>query len=369
VVGADFDSGTGLWTVTTRQGGTGQVTFTSRFLFLGTGYYDIDRGFTPLFAGVDDFEGRVVHPQQWPEDLDYTGKRVVVIGSGATAVTLVPSMAGAAGHVTMLQRSPGYVFSIPAEDRVANVLNTVLGPPRAHGVIRRKNIAFARALFKACRRSPKLMRRLLIANVRRQLPRHFDVDTHFTPRYLPWEQRLCMVPDGDLFRALSAGTASVVTGRIERFTKAGILLESGQEIAADIVVTATGLTMHPFGKVRIAVDGMPVDVGERFSFKAMMLAGVPNLAYALGYTNISWTLKVDLVADHFCRLLEHMRDNGYDMFEPVLDDPHMERLPLMDLKAGYVQRGIDRSPSPALEVHGASSTPTSSMSRACATVP
>lgn len=345
VLGAEFSSEQGRWTVTARHSPTGETAeFTARFLFLGTGMYDHDAGFTPEFTGVEDFEGQVVHPQHWPEGLDYAGKQVIVIGSGATAVTLVPSMARTAGHVTMLQRSPGYILSSPAEDKIANALRRILGHERAHKAVRRKNILLTRGVHKVSLRAPKLMRRLLIANVRRRLPRHFDVDTHFTPRYNPWEQRLCVVPDGDLFKALSVGRASVVTDHIERFTKTGILLKSGQELAADLIVTATGLVMSPFGKIRLSVDGRPVDPSATTSYKAMMLSGVPNLVFALGYTNLSWTLKVDLVSEHFCRLLDHMDSHDYATVEPVLDDPSVERVPYMDLASNYVRRGIGAFP-------------------------
>jgi cation diffusion facilitator CzcD-associated flavoprotein CzcO len=345
VLRAEFSSVEARWTVTAQQSGSGEeVQFSTRFLFLGTGYYDYEAGFTPEFAGVEDFAGQVIHPQHWPADLDYTGKRVIVIGSGATAVTLIPSMAEKAGHITMLQRSPSYVFTIPAEDAIANTLNKVLGHDRAYSIVRRKNIALSRGMFKACKRAPKLMRRVLIGNVRRQLPKHFDVDTHFTPRYDPWDQRLCMVPNGDLFKTISAGKASVVTDRIARFTKQGILLESNQELAADIIVTATGLNMSPFGKIQLSVDGQHVNLPDTTAYKAMMLSGVPNLAFVLGYTNISWTLKVDLVCEHFCRLLDYMDAHGHGTVEPVLDDPHMERVPAMDMSSGYVQRAIAKFP-------------------------
>ena len=244
----------------------------------------------------------------------------------------------------MLQRSPSYVFSIPAEDPIANTLNKALGHDRAYDIVRRKNIALGRGMFKACKRAPKLMRRVLIANVARQLPKHFDVDTHFSPRYDPWDQRLCMVPNGDLFKTISSGKASVVTDRIVRFTKTGILLESGQELAADIIVTATGLNMSAFGKIQLSVDGKAVHLPDTTIFKAMMLSGVPNFAFAIGYTNISWTLKVDLVCEHFCRLLDYMDAHGYGTVEPVLDDPDMERVPAMDMSSGYVQRGIATFP-------------------------
>lgn len=345
VLAAEFSATAARWTVTAEHGGTGaQTQLTSRFLFLGTGYYDYESGFTPEFAGVEAFAGPVIHPQHWPEDLDYAGKRVVVIGSGATAVTLIPAMADKTAHVTMLQRSPSYVLTMPAEDVIANLLNKVLGPKRASPIVRRKNILLARGLFKACRRLPRLMRWLLLALVRLQLPKHFDVDTHFSPRYKPWEERLCIVPNGDLFKAIKSGRASVVTDRIERFTASGIQLKSGQELAADIIVTATGFNLLPFGRIQLSVDGQRVHLPDTTCYKAMMLSGVPNFAFAIGYTNISWTLKVDLVCEHFCRLLDHMDAHGYRTVEPVLDDPSMARVPASDLKAGYVQRGIAKFP-------------------------
>ncbi|MFE3055386.1 flavin-containing monooxygenase [Nocardia sp. NPDC059239] len=345
VVAADFDTGSGLWTVTVhRTGSRRPATFTSRFLFLSTGYYDYESAFVPDFEGIGEFKGRVVHPQFWPDDLVYTDKRVVVIGSGATAVTLIPSMTPLAKHVTMLQRSPSYVLSAPAVDVTTHLLNKVVGPERAHRISRRKNIALGRGLFKASKLAPGLMRKLFIAQVRAQLPKHFDVDTHFTPRYNPWEQRLCMVPNGDLFKAISSGKASVMTDHIDRFTENGILLRSGQELAADVVVTATGLNMLPFGKITLSVDGQQAHLPDLVAFKAMMLSGIPNLAYAVGYSNLSWTLKVELVAEHFCRLLDHMKAFGYDTVVPVLDNPGMERFPILDLQAGYVNRGIGAFP-------------------------
>lgn len=345
VLAAEFCYASGLWTVKVQRADQdAPETLTARFLFAGTGYYDYDAGYTPDFAGREDFEGRIVHPQHWPQDLDYTGKRVVVIGSGATAVTLIPSMADKAAHVTMLQRSPGYVFSMPAEDAIANVLRRLLPGKLAHRMIRGKNIFIIRRLFRYSRRWPRTMRRLLIGNIRRQLPRHFDIATHFTPRYNPWEERLCVVPDGDMFKAIAAGKASVATDQIERFTKGGILLTSGQELPADIIVTATGLNMLPLGRMALKVDGQAVSLPETVIYKGMMLSGVPNFAFVAGYTNISWTLKADLVSEHFCRLLDHMQQHNLDTVVPVLDVPNMQRKPLMDLKAGYVQRGIAAFP-------------------------
>ncbi|MFB7718126.1 flavin-containing monooxygenase [Nocardia sp. NPDC056100] len=345
VLEARFSTSTGRWSVLAERTGGEQTRLSARFLYLGTGMYDHQVGYTPEFAGIDDFEGTIVHPQQWPDTLDYTDRRVVVIGSGATAVTLIPAMAGTAAHVTMLQRSPSYVVSMPVEDAIANALNKALGHERAAGLIRRKNIATTRAIYKACKRFPRLTRRLLIGGVRWQLPAHFDVDTHFTPRYAPWDQRLCVVPGGDLFRAISSGRASVVTDRIARFTRTGIELRSGQHLTADIVITATGFAMSPLGRVLLEVDGRPIDLPSTTVYKSMMLSEVPNLAFVVGYTNISWTLKADLVSEHFCRLLDYMDANGFHTVAPVAADPEMTRVPLVgDLNSGYVQRGIEDFP-------------------------
>ncbi|WP_067824667.1 flavin-containing monooxygenase [Nocardia inohanensis] len=345
VLEARFSTATGRWSVLAERTGGKRTRFSARFLYLGTGIYDHRAGYTPDFAGRDEFEGTIVHPQHWPQDLDHTGKRVVVIGSGATAVTLIPAMAGSAAHVTMLQRSPSYVFSLPAEDAIANALNAALGHDRAAPLIRRKNIALTRGIYKACKRFPRLTRRVLIGLVKRQLPAHFDVDTHFTPRYNPWDQRLCMVPGGDLFKTLSTGRASVVTDRIARFTPSGIELESGQHLTADIIVTATGFTMSPLGRIRLEVDGREIDPAATTVYKSMMLSEVPNLAFVVGYTNISWTLKADLVSEHFCRLLDYMDANGFQTVTPVAADPEMPRVPLVgDLESGYVQRGITGFP-------------------------
>jgi cation diffusion facilitator CzcD-associated flavoprotein CzcO len=344
VESAAFDTTTGLWTVTARTRDGDTVQLTARFLFTGTGYYDYRAGYTPDFDGVEEFEGRMVHPQLWPEDLDHTGKKVVVIGSGATAVTLVPAMAGTAAHVTMLQRSPSYVLSQPAEDVIANTLNKVLGPHRAYPITRRKNILRQRAIYVLCKRFPKFMRRVLVGGVKRQLPKGYDVERHFQPHYDPWDQRLCLVPDGDLFASISSGDASVVTDHIDRFTPTGIRLRSGAELEADIVISATGLNLLPLGGIELTVDGRPVDVAETTIFRSMMLSGVPNFAFAMGYTNSSWTLKVDLVCQHLCRLLDHLDAGGHRQVVPVLDGPEQERRLLMDLTSGYVQRGMARFP-------------------------
>ena len=345
VTSARWSSDEARWTVTAQRGDDGQsVELTCRFLFAGTGYFDYEQGFTPQFDGLEDFAGLVVHPQSWPEGLDYAGRRVVIIGSGATAVTILPAMAGTAASVTMLQRSPSYVLSMPAEDPIAKALKRVLGPRRAYALTRRKNVFLQRAIFKASRRHPRLVRRALMASARRRLPEGYDVGTHFNPTYDPWDQRMCLVPDGDLFEAISTGAATVVTDRIERFTREGIRLASGRMLEADVVVTATGLNMLPMGGITLTVDGADVELPETTIYKSMMLSDVPNFAFAIGYTNASWTLKVDLVCEHLCRLLTSMDVRNADMVVPVRTGGEMERLPLFDLTSGYVQRGIRRFP-------------------------
>ncbi len=280
-----------------------------------------------------------MHPQHWPEDLDYAGKRVVVIGSGATAVTLVPAMAETAGHVTMLQRTPSYIMPVPTEDAIANLLKRLLGEQRAYPAIRRKNIAQQAAIWKFCQRFPRAARRLIRAMNAKQLPEGYPVDEHFNPPYDPWDQRLCAVPDGDLFRAIRSGKASVVTDRIRTFTEKGVLLESGEELEADLIITATGLNLQLVGGMELSVDGRRVHYPETVIYRGMMLSGVPNFALAIGYTNSSWTLKVGLLCEYFCRLLTHMDTRGHDTAWAVAD-PDMPTRPLLDFGAGYVQRSL-----------------------------
>jgi monooxygenase len=345
LVGADWSSDDARWTARVERTVSGETfELTCDVLFSATGYYDYANGYTPEFEGRDDFEGTVVHPQAWPEDLDYAGKRVVVIGSGATAVTLIPAMADTAAHVTMLQRSPSYVMTLPAKDPVANGLRRVLPDALAYRLTRRLNVARQRLIYDLSRRHPRLVRRLIRAMTKRQLPKGYAVDTHFRPHYNPWDQRLCVVPDGDLFKAISDRKASVVTDRIARFTAGGIQLESGAELPADVIVTATGLNLLAFGGMQLSVDGVAVDVHDTVAYKSMMLSGVPNFAFAVGYTNSSWTLKVDLVCEHLCRLLAYMDEHGHDTVVPVADDSTIERRPLLDFRAGYVQRAVDRFP-------------------------
>jgi len=346
VLSAQWSSADARWTVRGELAGSGEpFELTCSVLFSAAGYYDYSAGYTPEFAGREAFTGPIVHPQEWPEELDYAGKRVVVIGSGATAVTLIPALAGRAAHVTMLQRSPSYVLPLPVKDPIANGLRRVLPTRLAYRITRRINIARQRWIYELSMRRPRLVRRLIRAVNKLQLPAGYAVDEHFNPRYNPWQQRLCAVANGDLFAAIRRGEASIVTDGIARFTERGILLESGAELAADVIVTATGLRLLAFGGIEMAVDGAPVRLNETVAYKSMMLSGVPNFAFAVGYTNSSWTLKVDLVCEHLCRMLAHMDAVACDVVMPVLADPAIERRPLLDFQAGYVQRAVERFPA------------------------
>ena len=344
-VRAAWSSADARWTVDVERAGAGEtVQISCGFLFSCTGYYRYDEGYTPDLPGVERFGGTLIHPQHWPEDLDYAGKRVVVIGSGATAVTLVPAMADRAAHVTMLQRSPSYVVSLPGIDPIAGALRKRLPAERAYAIVRWKNVLVTTAFFQLCRRAPKLMRRVIRRGVARALPPGFDVDTHFNPAYDPWDQRVCLVPDGDLFEALSSGRASIVTDRIASFTETGVELASGAALEADIVVTATGLNLLALGGMDLAVDGEPVALADRLGYKGMMLSDVPNLALVVGYTNASWTLKADLTCDYVCRLLRYMDEHGHRQVTPRNHDPALETRPFIDLRSGYVTRALDRFP-------------------------
>ncbi len=344
VLAAEWSSEEARWTVTAERTDTGeQLTLTCSWLSVCSGYYRYDEGFTPRFEGAETFGGQVVHPQHWPEDLDVTGKRVVVIGSGATAVTLVPSLAPQAEHVTMLQRTPTYVVALPGRDALAESLRRRLPERVVYPVVRWKNVLVSMASYQLSRRRPALMKKVLRKAQVQQLPAGYDVDTHFTPPYDPWDQRLCVVPDGDLFRAIRQEQASIVTDRIVRFDETGIVLASGRHLDADVIVTATGLNLLPIGGMTLSVDGAPVELSETVSYKGMMVSGVPNFAMTIGYTNASWTLKADLVARYVCRLLEHMERNGYDVVTPLAPaDP--EREPFLGLTSGYVQRSLAALP-------------------------
>ena len=348
---ASWSSQDARWTVEIERG-TGErpadvVRLTCSFLYTCAGYYRYDQGYSPPFPGTERFGGTLVHPQHWPEGLEHTGRRVVVIGSGATAVTLVPALAGQAEHVTMLQRSPSYILSLPSRDPLAVALRR-LPAKVTYPIVRWKNVLVASALFGISRRRPERVKRFIRKQTVRQLPAGFDVDRHFSPRYDPWDQRLCLVPDSDLFRAIRKGTASIVTDTIDSFTETGVLLASGEHLDADIVVTATGLAVQPIGGLELVVDGEPVRLNERLTYKGMMLSGVPNFALTIGYTNASWTLKADLVARYVCRLLAHLDAHGYGFVTPVAPPPTGEEIPLIDLESGYLQRARHLMPKQGL---------------------
>jgi cation diffusion facilitator CzcD-associated flavoprotein CzcO len=343
-VAASWSSDDNRWTVRVENTDTGeQSTIACRWLFSAAGYYRYDGGFTPHFEGRGRFTGPIVHPQHWPADLDYAGKRVVVIGSGATAVTLVPAMAGTAAHVTMLQRTPSYVLPVPTRDALNARLKRLLGEDRAFTVTRRMNAARQVGIWRFCQRYPNAARKIIRNLNAKMLPEGYPVDEHFRPPYNPWDQRMCIVPDGDLFRVIREGTASVVTGHIETFTETGVLLEDGREVPADIIVTATGLNVHALGGTTLTVDGEPVQVGNTCTYKGMMLSGVPNFVFVFGYTNASWTLRVGLIGEHFTRLLRHMDDHRYDTVTPVAD-ASMPTAPFTSFGSGYIQRALDRLP-------------------------
>jgi cation diffusion facilitator CzcD-associated flavoprotein CzcO len=345
VVRAEWSTADARWTVEAQRSDTQEtVRLTCGFLLMCSGYYRYDEGYTPEFQGTERFAGRIVHPQQWSDEIDYEGKRVVVIGSGATAVTLVPALAQRAAHVTMLQRSPSYIVSLPAQDPIALALRRALPSKVAYALVRWKNVLLTMLSFQLSRRRPALVKKLVRRGVQRRLPPGYDVDTHFKPSYGPWDQRLCLVPDGDLFEAISAGHASVVTDRIETFTEGGLRLASGAELEADLVVTATGLNLQAFGGMQLAVDGQDVELSETMSYKGMMLGGVPNLAMAFGYTNASWTLKCDLTCAYVCRLLNHMSERGYQQCMPLNGDPSIDTQPFIDFSSSYVLRSIDQFP-------------------------
>jgi len=345
IVRAEWSTPAARWHVTAERTDTGEtVEVTCGFLLSCSGYYRYDHGYLPDFAGMDRYAGTVVHPQAWPDDLDHAGARVVVIGSGATAVTLVPALAETAAQVTMLQRSPTYVASLPGRNPAVGLIRRIL-PDRISGpMVRWLHALGTQAAYELSRRRPNLIKRILRFAVRRELPAGYDIDTHFTPRYDPWDQRMCLVPDGDLFKAIRAGTAQVVTDHIDTFTETGLRLQSGAELDADIVVTATGLELLFVGGIELLVDGAVVDLPSRLAYKGMMLDGVPNFAFAVGYTNASWTLKCDLTCRYVVRLLNHLRRTGAVQARPVNEDPTVTAAPLLDLSSGYIQRGADRMP-------------------------
>lgn len=342
---ASWSSEDARWTVTVARGEQGERTrLTCNFLYGCTGYYRYDEGYTPRFPGLERFAGAIVHPQHWPEGLDWEGKRVVVIGSGATAITLVPALAQRAAHVTMLQRSPSYILSLPGRDPLAAALQRRLPAQLAYSIVRWRNVRAGMLNYQLCRRSPQRMSKLYRRLAERQLPAGYDVDTHLNPTYDPWDQRLCIVRNGDLFKSISKGESSIVTAEIETFTESGIELSTGETIDADLVITATGLNLLALGGMELEVDGERVEVARKVAYKGMMLCGVPNHAFALGYTNASWTLKADLVGEYVCRVLRHMDAVGASICTPQAPDPALPTEPSINLRSGYVLRALDSLP-------------------------
>jgi cation diffusion facilitator CzcD-associated flavoprotein CzcO len=348
VIRSEWSTADACWVVTAERGDSGEtVQVRANFLFMCSGYYRYDEGYTPEWRGTDQFRGPIIHPQHWPEDLDYAGKRVLVIGSGATAVTLIPAMADTAAHVTMLQRTPTYIVAMPGRDPIAELLGKFLPQKLLYPIVRWKNVLLSMLSFQISRRRPQLMKNLIRKGLERSLPEGFDIDTHFKPPYDPWDQRLCVVPDGDLFKAIHKHTVDIVTDTIETFTTTGVQLTSGKHIDADIIVTATGLNMLALGGMEIVVDGEKIELNKTVGYKGMMISGVPNMALAVGYTNASWTLKCDLVCQYVTRLLQHMDEKGMRQVTPVWNEKKLPERPFVDLASGYVLRAVDQFPKQA----------------------
>ncbi|MCG8312076.1 MAG: NAD(P)/FAD-dependent oxidoreductase [Pseudomonadales bacterium] len=345
VVAADWRSDIATWTVTAEDEASGeQQTFTSNYLMGCTGYYNYDAGFTPEFPGFDRYKGQIVHPQKWSDDIDYAGKKVVIIGSGATAVTLLPAMTDKAAHVTMLQRSPTYVATVPEKDKISMKLRKFLPEKTVYTLARIRQVALQRGVYELSKSRPSVVRRALLTAARRQLGKNFDMK-HFSPRYNPWEERLCAVPDGDLFKVLRDGRkAAVVTDHIDTFTEKGILLKSGQELEADMIITATGLDLQIFGNIKPTVDGDVVKVPEQLTYRGAMISNMPNFTMIFGYTNSSWTLKADLVSEYTCRLIKYMDNKGIPYCVPQAQADDYSNDPFLDLQSGYVVRAADRLP-------------------------
>ena len=342
VLRADWSSADALWTLAIQRDGA-PLTLTCRFLYLCAGYYDYERGHMPDYVGIDSFQGRVVHPQFWPEDLECRGQKIVVIGSGATAVTLVPALAERGAEVVMLQRSPSYVVARPAKDKLAATLQRLLPPKWAYGLIRWRNVLVSLYFYNYARKNPDKVKTRILAMARQSLGPSYDIRTHFTPRYNPWDQRMCLVPDADLFKAVTREAAEIVTDEIETFTRTGLRLKSGRELPADVVVSATGLRMKLVGGITLSIDGQSVDLSKATSYKGSMFSDVPNLAYAIGYTNASWTLKCDLTSAWVCRVIAHMDRGGYASCVPE-HDASVGQQPLITFSSGYVKRSIDAFP-------------------------
>ena len=349
VTSVDWSDADNRWTINIETAGE-QQQLTASFLSVCSGYYNYDEGYSPEFPGAEDFKGQIIHPQHWPEGLDYAGKKIVVIGSGATAITLIPSLVNeGAGHVTMLQRSPTYIGALPLDDPIAAQANKYLPKNVAHMVNRWKAIAMATGQYQVARRFPKVFKKALRDMATRRLPEGFDYDKHFSPRYNPWDERVCLAPNGDFFKTIKAGKADVVTDTIETFTETGIKLTSGAELQADIIITATGLNMQLFGGATATRNGEPIDLTKSMTYKGLMLSGVPNMAITFGYTNASWTLKADLVSEFICRVLNYMDANGFDRVEPQHPGDAIDEQPFMDFTPGYFRRAMDTLPKSGSE--------------------
>jgi len=344
VNGASWSSTDSTWTLDVLVNDSESKSLTCQFVYMCTGYYNYEKGFTPEFNNVDSFTGKFIHPQHWPEDLDYTNKKVVVIGSGATAVTLIPELAKKAAHVTMLQRSPTYITVGPSEDKIANFFNNLLPDKWAYTFNRSRKIRVGNFFYKLARKNPKLMSNLIKKGVKKELGDYADIDKHFTPKYNPWDQRICLAPDGDFFNALKSGGASIVTDTIQSFTENGIQLESGANLEADIVISATGLELKFFGGVDLVVDNDPVDFASLVVYKGTMFSDVPNLCLAFGYTNASWTLKCDLSNDYFARIIQHMAVKGYQTCVPTFREENISTEPFVDFNSSYILRYINDLP-------------------------
>lgn len=345
VVAANWCSTTAKWTSQLKDVATGEIEeVSSNFFFSCGGYYNYEQGYTPQFKGTESFGGQIVHPQHWPQDLDYAGKKVIVIGSGATAVTLVPTLAKTAANVTMLQRSPTYIASRPEQDAIANTLRRYLPAKLAYSISRWKSILLGMYTYGLAKRKPEVVKKFIIDGIKTFLGDDYDVEKHFTPSYNPWDQRVCLVPDGDLFKAIRNGSVNMVTDHIDSFTPGGIKLKSGEQLTADLIVTATGLNAEMFSGMQLSVDNREINPADSFCYKGMMLSGLPNFAFSMGYTNASWTLKSDLVGEYVCRLIKHMDRSGNDYCTPVVPAEGITEEPMMDFTSGYVLRALDQMP-------------------------
>jgi len=340
----NFNSTKKMWSIITLDTATNKETvYTCNFIFSCSGYYNYDKGYTPKFKCQSDYKGDIIHPQKWPENFDCTNKKIVVIGSGATAVTIVPKLASKASHITMLQRSPTYIGTFPNKDKIANIIKSILPKKLAHNFIRFKNILIQIIFFNLCRSFPERMKKNIIKAAEKQLG-NYPIDPHFRPNYKPWEQRFCIAPDGDFFKVIKDGKASIITEHIDRFTKNGILLKSGKMVEADVIITATGLNLLAFGGTKINIDSTPFNVSKSFVYKGLMLSDLPNFFIFAGYTNASWTLKIDLTNKYISRLLKYLKSKNYTAVKAKVNEDLLDSIPLLNLNSNYIHRSVDLFP-------------------------